>query len=480
MVERRVRVVTRGSPLALAQVEEFMAAVRPVVSRGVDFEVRILDTPGDRDKKTPLGDPSIPDDFFTRDLDRALLAREGDLAVHSAKDLPKSIPAGLRLACLLPARDGRDALVVRSGVDIAQVRRIGASSPRREAAIRALFPDAVSHPIRGTIQERLAQLDAGNYDAVIVAACALERLGLAHRIGGYLPWETSPLQGHLAAVVRADDNEWTNVLAPLDFRKRLFDDPQGGAPGFKALNPGFKPQTAGTRGLSCALLDRPAMTGRSGVTLFLGTNPARFERYGPLLPWPMIRLEAESRGKRIAALNDDLPACGGVLFASPFAVRTFVDAVFHGPGAQVLEGRCLLAVGPSTAEAMERMYLRPEFTGSGYDGLSRLAAVLPAGMGGSFFYPCSSAAPVSERAAVLERSGIRLRPHVFYVNRPNDPGPLPTGFGRVLFSSPSTVDAFFARYPEASALSLRWLAVGPSTMAALADRGLKGELLHED
>ena len=491
MVLRRVRVLTRGSPLALAQAEECIAAIRTVMPAGTEFEVRTRQTPGDRDKQTLLGGPDVPDDFFSRDLDQALLAGEGDLAVHSAKDLPRTMPVGLRLACLLPAREDRDALVLRTGVSRARVRRIGASSPRRESAIRALFAGAIAVPIRGTIQERLAQLEADGYDAVIVAACALERLGLAHRIDAYLPWETAPLQGHLAVVARAEDVEWGGRLRPLDFRMHLFDTTSGATPEdnhrtseFQA--PSFKhqpspiPHPPSTIDHPPSYLPRALNPGRSGAMLFLGTDPARFERYGPLIPWPMIRLEPVDRATRIAALTEEMPGCDGILFASPFAVRVFADAVFHGPGPEILEGRRMLAVGPSTAEAMERLYLRADATGTGFDGLRGLAGALPAGGGSALFYPCSRAAPAGDRVEILRRVGLRLRPHVFYENRTNTPGPLPTDFDRVLFTSPSTVAAFFSCYPEQVSTPFRWLAIGPSTLAALRERGLKGELLHED
>lgn len=484
MVLRRVRVLTRGSPLALAQAEECIAAIRTVMPAGAEFEVRTRQTPGDRDKQTLLGGPDVPDDFFSRDLDQALLAGEGDLAVHSAKDLPRTMPAGLRLACLLPAREERDALVLRTGIGRAGVRRIGASSPRRESAIRALFAGAIAVPIRGTIQERLAQLDADGYDAVIVAACALERLGLAHRIDAYLPWKTAPLQGHLAVVARAEDVEWGRRLRPLDFRMHLFDATPPGAPernGEASIRqPPCMPHPPSPipRPPSCP--PRASNPPRAGATLFLGTHPDRFERYGPLIPWPMIRLEPVDRAVRATALTEEMPGCDGILFASPFAVWVFADAVFHGPGPEILEGRRMLAVGPSTAEAMERLCLRADATGTGFDGLSGLAGALPAGGGSALFYPCSGAAPAGERVETLRRAGLRLRPHVFYENRTNTPGPLPTGFDRVLFTSPSTVAAFFSCYPEQVSSPFRWLAIGPSTLVALRERGLKGELLHED
>jgi hypothetical protein len=149
----------------------------------------------------------VPQDFFTRDLDRALLEGTADLAVHSAKDLPQVPVPGLTIAALLPARDIREAFVVRKGLAESDVRSIGTSSPRREAELRKYMPGVILKPLRGTIHQRLTQLDAGDYDALVVAACALERLGLADRITSYLPFESVPQQGRLALVVRSDRHD---------------------------------------------------------------------------------------------------------------------------------------------------------------------------------------------------------------------------------------------------------------------------------
>ena len=219
MVPQKLRVVTRSSRLALAQTAEALQSLRRILP-DTRFDVQPLTSPGDRDLKTPLTDPSVPDDFFTRDLDDVLLNGNGDLAVHSAKDLPEAMRPELTVAALLPARDIRDALVVAAGrsTDDA-IRIIGTSSPKREEQIRALYPEAETKPIRGTIDQRLAQLDAGEYDAIIVAACALERLDLAERINTYLPYEPAPQQGRLALVTRAADTKLNKALRVLDVRR---------------------------------------------------------------------------------------------------------------------------------------------------------------------------------------------------------------------------------------------------------------------
>ena len=212
-------IASRESALAVAQVHEALEALRPVLPDVTDVEIKTRTTPGDRDLSTPLADPSVDQDFFTRDIDHLVLNGEADLGIHSAKDLPQPLPRGLVIAAMLPARDVRDALVIRPGLDFDDVRVVGSTSPKRNAELARIFPDWQLKPIRGAIPARLQQLDAGNYDAVVVAACALERLQLGHRIERYLPWDPTPHQGRLALVVREDNVGLHEALRPLDVRE---------------------------------------------------------------------------------------------------------------------------------------------------------------------------------------------------------------------------------------------------------------------
>lgn len=220
MVGQGLKLVTRNSPLALAQVEEALAFLR-TLDPAFDAEVIACTSPGDRDLVTSLTDASVPQDFFTRDLDQALLDGRADLAVHSAKDLPDPLPNGLVVAALLPAKDIRDALVLRKDFPVGQpVRVIGTSSAKRQTEIAARHPDAERRPLRGTIQARLDQLDRGDFDAILVAACALDRLGLHHRISDYLDYEPTPNQGRLAIVVRENRADLRAFLWQADVREQ--------------------------------------------------------------------------------------------------------------------------------------------------------------------------------------------------------------------------------------------------------------------
>ena len=196
-----LRIGARDSALSLIQAKDALA--RLAEETGLAFDLVPASSPGDRDRTTDLR--RSPGDFFTRDLDDALLRGDLDAALHSAKDLP---PEGLRPGLdwfWLPWReDPRDCLVSR----VPAPTRIGVSSARRDAWAAKRFPEAARLTLRGAIPDRLAQLDRGDFDAIVVAAAALHRLGLQGRITEYIPLgdlTPPPGQGVLALTFRRDD-----------------------------------------------------------------------------------------------------------------------------------------------------------------------------------------------------------------------------------------------------------------------------------
>ncbi|MEY2750131.1 MAG: hypothetical protein RLZZ550_102 [Verrucomicrobiota bacterium] len=166
--------VTRGSPLALQQTRD--AAARLEAALGVATEVRILTTTGDRQAAWSL-EKQGGKGLFTAELEQALLRGEADLAVHSSKDLPTEMPAGLEIAACLPRQDARDVLVRRA--DVAAPRRIATGSPRRRAQGRLTFPDAEWTELRGNVDTRLKKLANADADASYLAASGLDRLGIS-------------------------------------------------------------------------------------------------------------------------------------------------------------------------------------------------------------------------------------------------------------------------------------------------------------
>ena len=213
------KIGTRTSPLAIRQVEEVVSKLKRFYP---EFQYKIIgiNTHGDRDRITPISEIEGTD-FFTREIDIALLGGEIDFAVHSAKDLADEIPKGLAVAAITSSVDSFDALVSKRNVKINQLpsgAKIGASSLRRRVQLKKYRKDFQIINIRGNIEERLRGLDFGyqssnlsykiNLDAIIVAACALVRLGLKYRIAQRIAMDIlrpHPLQGSLAIVVRKDD-----------------------------------------------------------------------------------------------------------------------------------------------------------------------------------------------------------------------------------------------------------------------------------
>ena len=211
---KKIRIISRQSRLALLQVEEL------VKEAGItDYELIKTTSYGDRHKEVSLMDEGLAQDFFTRELDEALLEGRADIAVHSAKDLPNPLPDGIELLALTEGKDPSDSLVARDGLTLATLpagSKVGTSSAQRKEELLKVRPDLVVVPIRGTIEERIAQVDSGAVDALIVATCALDRLGLSHRATERLPFKTHPLQGKLAVTGRHYGKVWLVGYGPGD------------------------------------------------------------------------------------------------------------------------------------------------------------------------------------------------------------------------------------------------------------------------
>lgn len=220
VARRTVIVGTRGSTLARWQTE-FVITSLLRVAPGLRVEVRVIKTAGDKDQVRPLvefGGLGV----FTKELEHALANGEIDIAVHSLKDLPTDSPAQLTIAAYFPREDARDAIVSRHNVGLLQLprgARIGTSSARRTAQILALRPDAKIVPLRGNVDTRLRKAQTEEYDAIVIAAAGLIRLGRAHEITEYLSLDTmlpDPGQGALAVQIRAGDAELAHLLRQLD------------------------------------------------------------------------------------------------------------------------------------------------------------------------------------------------------------------------------------------------------------------------
>ncbi len=219
------RVGTRSSPLALKQTGEVLNALREFYP-AIDAQIVCIDTNGDRDKSTPISDIE-GSDFFTKEIDEAVLRKDIDFAVHSAKDLPDSPREGLITAAITKGIDSHDVLVSKKGLRLDELPRgatIGTSSKRRKEGLKKFRPDFNVVDIRGNIGERLAKLDSSDLDGIVTAGCALLRLGLENRITQKIPFEIiepHPLQGALAIVARREDRDLIMFLSVLDSREKV-------------------------------------------------------------------------------------------------------------------------------------------------------------------------------------------------------------------------------------------------------------------
>jgi len=210
-----LRIGTRGSQLALWQARTVAARLE---AHGIDVELVIIKTSGDRLQSAPMSEIGGKR-LFVKEIEDALLANVIDAAVHSAKDMPALLPEGLAIAATLAREDPRDAFVLPAGAhgDVARAlaalgrtATIGTSSVRRIAQLTTAFPSASFTPIRGNVDTRLRKLDAGEYDALVLAAAGLRRLGFGDRITTTVQPKhcvPAPGQGIVAIEIRGDDHE---------------------------------------------------------------------------------------------------------------------------------------------------------------------------------------------------------------------------------------------------------------------------------
>lgn len=290
-MSRRIVIGTRGSALALAQANGIADRLRAAAPEA-DVGIEVFKTQGDRDRNTmlsQLGGKGV----FTKELEEALLAGTADVAVHSLKDLPTELPEGLCLGAVPGREDPRDAFVSTrySNVDaLPEGARVGTSSLRRGAQLKAYRPDLQLVNIRGNVETRLAKIDAGEADATVLACAGLRRLGLAHHITQALGPDimvSAVGQGALGLEIREDDDAVRELIASL-------------------IDPAADAETRAERALLAALeggcqvpigaramASGPTLTLRACVASLDGTAVLRAEEQGPVA-------EPEALGRLVA------------------------------------------------------------------------------------------------------------------------------------------------------------------------------------
>ncbi|MGK2851206.1 MAG: hydroxymethylbilane synthase [Candidatus Limnocylindrales bacterium] len=468
-----IRIGTRGSALALVQAQLVAAALG---ESGVDVGIEAIATDGDR--RSP--DTTWGEGAFVTAIEQALLSGTVDVAVHSAKDVPTDEDPRLTIAAYLPREWPEDVLVLQvgmraTGLDALPVgARVGTDSPRRSAFLRAARPDLSVHPLHGNVDTRLRRLDAGETDALVLAAAGLRRLGRADRISSVLGFATMPSapgQGALAIQIRTADAATRRAVAALDdadtrrsveAERRLLRASGGGcrAPigalgrivdGRLELRAGF----ASVDGRIAVTASVEPATDRAGVSLkeqddaaiatVLGDIAARAaERASAMADRPVVvvtRPVAASAGTVLAlvdrgvapvvvptiafALPDhhDLAALDSafnaarpaswVVLTSVRAVEALVDrAAGFGPSALASLGSRWAAVGEATARAARTAGLVIDFQPETATGRS-LADGLPLSVGGRIVVPRGDLADTDLPRRLIER-GARVEELVVY------------------------------------------------------------------
>lgn len=297
----KIKIGTRGSQLALWQanwVKSQLEKHHP----GIEVEITIISTKGDRvlDVSLPkLGEQGKG--LFTKELEDAIFERRVDLAVHSLKDLPTELPDGLGISAICEREDVRDALVARASVKsfaaLPERSVIGTSSLRRQAQLLRARPDLVIEPVRGNVDTRLRKLDEGSFDAIVLAAAGLHRLGHANRITEHLSEDfmlPAVGQGALAIETRADDAGVNEIVGSLNHEptrlacraERAF---------LKGLGGGCLVPIAAHAKIEAGLIDLTGLVASPD-----GSEALRDRQTGP-------SSDAEAIGQRLA---DELLSCG--------------------------------------------------------------------------------------------------------------------------------------------------------------------------
>lgn len=220
MAKRTLRIATRNSALALWQAE-FIKSELERMHDHITVELLGIKTQGDKILDVPLAKIGGKG-LFVKELEEAMLDGRADLAVHSMKDVPMMFPDGLGLVAICEREDPTDAFVSNNFENVDALPRgavVGTASLRRESQLRAYRPDLQIRTLRGNVNTRLAKLDAGNYDAIVLASSGLKRLGFDARVRYSMP-DTISLpavgQGALGIECRLDDHELVEMLAPLN------------------------------------------------------------------------------------------------------------------------------------------------------------------------------------------------------------------------------------------------------------------------
>jgi hydroxymethylbilane synthase len=412
-----LKAAARNSPLSLVQVKEVLAELKDV-----SFTVLSRPSKGDLDLNTSLRSLDKTD-FFTYEMDQMVLSGECRIAIHSAKDLPEPLTEGLQIVAITRGLDPGDSLVMREEECfdlLPSGAKIATCSLRREEAVKGLRDDLTFIDLRGTIHKRLEVLDTFEADGVVVAECALERLGLTHLNRIRIPGPPLSMQGRLAVVSRKNDGEMEELFRPL--------------------NSELMPKA-----------------------LYLGpTFPKYAFREKNIHHCPLIF------AKPLPISLENWDQFTHVILTSKEAIQLLMAKLRKRQ--LKLASKTIITIGKGSSEVLKAYGMSPlvpeQETAEGVAKIIKQVS----DKNPYFFWPHSAKARPMIKEALIQKGHAYFAP-VLYETTLDPKAKLPdlTDFQEVLFSSPSTVDAFFGLMPNPPS-HLIFTPIGPVTAQALEKR----------
>lgn len=423
-----IRAGARSSPLSKTQVGEVQGGLQKFFP-DVRIDPLWIETTGDKDQNTSLRTLDKTD-FFTKEIDKLVLSGECRIGVHSAKDLPDPIPEGLQIVAVTKGLDPSDSLVFREGDSLDTLppgAKIATSSLRREEIVKKLRPDLEFIDLRGNIGQRLVKLENGIADGVVIAEAALIRLGLTKLNRMKLPGKTVLGQGQLAIIARESDSVMKSLFSILDTRP---------------------------------------------TSLYLGIRQPTGDITTKHLHYPLIKIiprDFNTPDIREAFLR--IPKATHLLFTSQNTVSLFFKALDHyGLPLSSFKGKYVIAIGKMTASCLQSYEIEADLvpTLETSEGIIQELNKLEL-RNSHFFWPHSALS----RPALRDYFSANSHDYsevVLYDTVPQNPGVHPSekDFDQIIFTSPSTVDAYlklFDNFPKGKLLK----AIGPVTEKYLKD-----------
>lgn len=516
---------SRRSKLALWQTN-FIASKLQVTVPGFEFQIVEMDTAGDKNIAQPL--PEIGGKgLFTAELDQAIRDARIDFAVHSLKDLPTTPESGIEIIPLSEREDPRDVLVARDGLsfnDLPEGSVIGTSSPRRASQVLSLRNDLEIQSIRGNVPTRIGKVESGEFDAVILAAAGVKRVGLDHKITHWFsPDEILPApgQGCIAATIRVGDARTRelletiadeNVAVCVEAERLLLAEMGGGcsAPigALATIESGITSVVArvvsshqrvitesrsdndskkAARDLATLIRKQIPLFGKR-VVVTRATHQSsetlnRLQKLGAeAISIPMIGIQSLVSSEEASDILDCLPDFDWLVFTSSNAVEHFFNLL----GGRELPVKIKVScVGEKTAQRLKARFREPDFVPSAFDAQT-LAKEIPVLGDEKVLFPCPRKT-VTDLDKLLGDRKVKVTSWPIYETTAcelsaNDVDVLTGGVDAIMFASPSAVDSFCSQLEQYQSV-LRATAVvciGRSTQKTAEHHGVQVDLVPDE